>query len=107
MSSEGKHCPNCGASLEDFRRTGLFGCAQCYDVFREEVRSAVKKVQGGSRHIGNAPAPEGNKYVLVIEQEMLLESLSRSLKEGKHQEADKMQHRLEEIESILHPEDVT
>lgn len=66
MKTEIKICPNCGASLEDFRRTGLLGCAQCYGVFREEVRSAIKKVQGGSHHTGNAPAPEGNKEIVSI-----------------------------------------
>ena len=105
---EFKTCPNCGASLADFRRTGLFGCAQCYTVFREEVRSAVKKVQGRSRHTGNAPAPEAeSKYDLLIEQDILLESLSRALSGGNHQDADRLQSRLEEIAGVLHPEDVT
>lgn len=101
-----KRCPDCGMTIGDFHRTGLFGCASCYKVFREEVRETVKRVQGRTRHTGNAPAPEAeNKYVLLIEQDMLLESLSRALAEGKLRDADKFQHRLEEIKRLLHPEE--
>lgn len=102
-------CPNCGKTLEEFRRSGLLGCAQCYGVFRTEVLAAVKKVQGRTLHTGRAPAPDAKKkYVLVIEQDMLYESLAQALREGRYAEADRMQERLKEISRELHPEeDVT
>ena len=28
-----KYCTNCGASLDDIKKTNLFGCPKCYEVF--------------------------------------------------------------------------
>lgn len=102
-------CPNCGKTIEEFRKSGLLGCAKCYEVFRSEVLSAVKKIQGRTRHTGRSPAPDAEKnYVLVIEQDMLYESLAQALREGRYADADRMQERLKEIGKKLHPkEDVT
>ncbi len=47
-----KKCPACGATLDDFRRTGLLGCADCYKAFRDELIPTVRSVQGKLRHEG-------------------------------------------------------
>ena len=101
-----KTCPNCGTTLEDFRRSGLLGCAECYSVFREEILSAVRHVQGKIRHTGKTPAAEAaNKYALVIEQDQLYESLAQAFRDGRYPDAEKMQRRLKEIARVLHPEE--
>lgn len=104
-----KICPNCGTTLDDFHRSGLLGCATCYTVFREEVLSAVRYVQGRAWHLGKQPATEaGSKYQLVIEQDQLYESLAQAYRDGRFSDAEKMQRRLEEIAKQLHPkEDIT
>ena len=104
-----KTCPNCGTTLEDFRRTGLLGCAECYQIFREEVFAAARHVQGKIHHEGKIPAAgAANKYDLVIEQDRLYESLAQAFRDGRYSDADKMQRRLEEIARVLHPkEDLT
>ena len=70
-NTEGKQsklCPNCGMRLADFKKTGLLGCAKCYDAFRGELISTVRFIQWEVRHDGKRPS-EGaeEKYDLVRE----------------------------------------
>ena len=101
-------CPNCGTSLEDFKRTGLLGCGECYFVFREEILPAIQRIQGSVTHDGKSPVGEAEKnYSLHIEQELLRESVERALREGRFKEADEMKRRLKETYSALHPEETS
>lgn len=52
-------CPECGATLQDFRRTGRLGCAQCWTTFEGPLRGLVRRVHGASRHLGKAYVPPG------------------------------------------------
>lgn len=52
---EDSHCPTCGCSFRDFRRTGLFGCADCYQAFRGQLDEIFRRVQTGSEHVGRTP----------------------------------------------------
>ncbi len=45
-------CPGCGATLQDFRRTGRLGCAACWTTFEGPLRGLVRRVHGGTRHVG-------------------------------------------------------
>lgn len=45
-------CPQCGATLQDFRTTGRLGCARCYRAFEAPLRTLLRRIHGGSRHMG-------------------------------------------------------
>ncbi|MBE3583781.1 MAG: UvrB/UvrC motif-containing protein [Limnochordaceae bacterium] len=49
-------CPVCGTSLADFRRTGLLGCAECYEFFDPALQAIYRRVQGSTQHQGKRPA---------------------------------------------------
>lgn len=38
------HCPACGFPLEVYRKTGRFGCPDCYTVFARELESELSAV---------------------------------------------------------------
>lgn len=52
-------CPGCGATLQDFRRTGRLGCAQCWSTFEGPLRALVRRVHGAPRHVGKAYVAPG------------------------------------------------
>ena len=35
-------CPYCGHTLEEYKKTGKFGCAMCYEVFKDQLDFAGK-----------------------------------------------------------------
>lgn len=48
-------CPKCGMTLEEFRKTNLLGCADCYSAFREAIIPTVQVMQGRLQHTGKDP----------------------------------------------------
>ena len=44
-------CSNCGYTLDDYSKTGLFGCPKCYDTFNETLDELFLKLHGKNRHV--------------------------------------------------------
>lgn len=51
-----KGCPSCGATLNDFKRTGKVGCPECYHAFSGELNGTVRSIHGNVKHVGRSPA---------------------------------------------------
>lgn len=52
-------CPACGLPFQEFARTGMLGCANCYEAFRRELGPAIRRIHGAARHVGHRP-PDGS-----------------------------------------------
>jgi len=50
LSRRGRECPDCGMTIEEERKTLLFGCPDCYRNMRDAAMQEVLRTQG------NAPA---------------------------------------------------
>ncbi len=48
-------CPACGTTFSEFRRTGMLGCAECYQAFRGEIEPLMTRLQGRAQHAGRRP----------------------------------------------------
>lgn len=97
----GKVCV-CGATYEDFRRTGLLGCARCYTTFREELTQIVACTQFGIRHVGRAPSGNtGSLKALMNEQARLREEMEAAVRTGKEGEAVRLERALFEIDRLI------
>ena len=55
MLDDFQTCPCCGAGFQDFRKTGLMGCANDYLVFRERLEPLLLGVHGATEHVGKHP----------------------------------------------------
>jgi len=53
-------CDSCGASFDDFSKTGKFGCPECYNAFSSQLASPLKRIHGNDRHIGKIPKRAGD-----------------------------------------------
>ena len=49
-------CPTCGYAQRDFKKSGRFGCPECYDVFAENMDEMLRGMHKGTCHKGKAPA---------------------------------------------------
>ncbi len=67
-------CPGCGKSFAEFRKSGLFGCARCYEAFDPHLGRLFRRVQGVAEHRPEPPAVD-------------LDGLERALEEAVRQEA--------------------
>jgi protein arginine kinase activator len=48
-------CKVCGLTQADFKKTGRFGCAECYSTFAEGLDGLLKSMHKGIRHVGKVP----------------------------------------------------
>lgn len=49
-------CEKCGFTQSDFKKTGRFGCAHCYQVFSEGLESLLEAMHKKTEHIGKVPS---------------------------------------------------
>lgn len=48
-------CQACGFTQADFKKTGRFGCAECYVTFADGLEGLLKTMHKGTRHVGKVP----------------------------------------------------
>jgi len=48
-------CPDCGMSLDEFRKKGRLGCARDYEVFKNHIGDLLERVHGARAHVGRVP----------------------------------------------------
>lgn len=48
-------CRTCGSTMNDIARSGMVGCADCYDSFYSELLPTIRSVHGNTRHCGKRP----------------------------------------------------
>ena len=105
--AEARRCPSCGMALEDYRRTGLVGCAECYRFFRRELTPAVKGIQGGTAHTGKTPgADAGENYELFLERARLRGRLEEALRRGDDREAERLGEAIRSLNKAIRGERV-
>ena len=48
-------CPTCGCTLAEFSKTSKFGCAECYNTFKNHLVPLMKRLHGNAGHTGKFP----------------------------------------------------
>ncbi len=69
-------CPFCGLSASDFKELGRLGCPQCYSAFEGHLRGLLRRIHGGTQHVGKVYLPPDPS---ITEREKRIEGLKRKL----------------------------
>ena len=71
---QNKTCPDCGTTLQEFMKKGKFGCPKDYEIFAEELKPIIERIQGGnSQHVGKIPKKSKaavKRQITILEAEM-------------------------------------
>lgn len=70
-------CPFCGLLASDFKDSGRMGCPQCYSTFEPSVRSLLRRIHGGTQHVGKVYLPPDPS---AREREKRLDGLRKKLR---------------------------
>ena len=84
-----KHCTLCGSTFESIRRSGKVGCAQCYEVFREQLAPMIHSLHSGT-HIGRAPKGFAEKRKAEDELSRLRGELKSAIEKENYEEAARL-----------------
>lgn len=52
-------CPTCGFTFEDVVRTGMMGCADCYNTFYDKLKPSLSRIHGRAAYAGKVSASSG------------------------------------------------
>lgn len=93
-------CDKCGYTLDDYKKTGLFGCDHCYDVFEDSVDNLLIKIHGIKRHIKNTKKINSINNICNSDENdinILKQKLDKLVKEEKYEEAAILRDKIREI----------
>ena len=70
LSRRTKECKYCGYTVEDFQKSFLFGCPNCYSQMRKIALEGASKAQGVNAELLHAHAPQNNvRTVMELKSE--------------------------------------
>ncbi|MDF1862021.1 MAG: UvrB/UvrC motif-containing protein [Verrucomicrobiales bacterium] len=106
-------CPGCGFTQTDFKKTGRFGCADCYHVFDEGLEGLLEAMHKHTQHVGKVPAtfpdlppaeiaPGPTEPMEPSPLDRLSElknALSKSVEDEDYEEAARLRDEISQLES--------
>lgn len=95
----GRACPECGFTLEDLKRVRRFGCATCYNTFRNEVEGMLSSMHKGAKHVGKVPQGQMERHQRNQRLEQLRSRLDQAIAAENYEEAAGLRDEINEIEA--------
>lgn len=91
-------CKNCGTTFEDFKRTGLLGCSECYKTFRQSLNPVIKRVQGNVEHTGKIPKKMGKGIIEKKRLSKLKEDLQIAIANEEYEKAAEIRDMIKSLQ---------
>lgn len=90
-------CPTCGTDTDDLRRTGRFGCPECYDAFGPRMADILKGLQPGLAHEGKTPRDSLRRHRIQKEESNLRRELEAAIREERFEDAAALRDNLRHL----------
>lgn len=92
-------CERCGLTYEEFRKTGLLGCPECYDAFEAALTPLMERAhEGASRHVGKVPSRTGVDELRHQRLMQLRRELEEAVASEQYERAAKLRDQLNQSE---------
>lgn len=72
-------CPRCKLSYQQFEKTGMLGCADCYEHFHAQLDPILARIHGRTQHAGRVPKDASGAISARREMERLKQELVRAI----------------------------
>ncbi len=89
-------CDKCGYTLEEYSKTGMLGCPNCYDTFKDSLDDMLIRMHGKNRHIKLEDKSKEDKKDEKLEK--LKAKIKECIEEEKYEEAAKIRDEIKKIE---------
>lgn len=99
---EGRSCPVCGRSLKEFRKTGMFGCDNCYNTFAEELNALLPRMQGADHHVGTMPEAFRRNREASEKEQALKDRLDAAVADERYEDAALLRDEIKALKEERH-----
>ena len=96
--TEKKSCPLCHSTRSDLARTGRAGCAECYNVFSEELAKMIYGIHGNTTHLGTAPGKHVEELTRRDEIEALKKEQEEAVLKEDYERAAEIRDKIKKLE---------
>lgn len=91
-------CPKCNLTLSEFKRTGKFGCAQCYETFSVRLDPIFRRVHSGNtKHYGKIPKRMGGDLHIKKKLKAYQDKLEQLIKDEAFEQAAIVRDQIKEL----------
>ena len=94
-------CPNCGTTYAMFQKSGMLGCAQCYQAFRKPLEGLLMRVHGNTQHAGRIPGGVKSDVSIRMNIDRLRQDLVKAIAAEEYEEAARLRDRMIEVKKML------
>ena len=98
LSHTAKTCPGCGTTLEEIQRTGLVGCAKCYETFAPQLSGTIERIHGASAHVGKIPATSRSAVQLEGRISELKTRMAKAVADQNFEQAAALRDQIRDLE---------
>jgi protein arginine kinase activator len=91
-------CPDCGMSLDEFRKKGRLGCARDYEVFKSHIGDLLERVHGARTHQGRIPGTTEAELVRFQRMSELRQRLEAAVRDEAYENAARLRDELKALE---------
>ena len=98
-------CPSCGETFAEFQKTGMLGCAECYQAFRGELTPLITRVQGRTQHAGRKPPVSHAEQERLARMESLHAQMEAAVAVENFEEAARLRDALRAMTEPVPEED--
>jgi protein arginine kinase activator len=98
-------CPDCGMTWQEFKDTGLLGCAKDYELFVNQLGGVVERAQQGAnhhtgKHLGATTAERKEDPVKLRKAELgkLRKELARAIEDESYERAARLRDEIKKVE---------
>lgn len=91
-------CPHCGMTIAQFKKTGMLGCAECYQAFRSELKPLLTRVQGRMLHAGRRPPSNPEDMERIKKMEAVRKQMEDAVAAEEFEMAAKYRDELKELQ---------
>lgn len=96
-----RSCPRCHMRRTDFKKTGRFGCAECYVAFAEELPPLLKAMHRADQHVGKIPRRESERVKASAELASLQQRMDKAIAAEHFEEAALLRDQIQDCRRRL------
>ncbi len=102
--TQATRCEFCGSSYSDIAKSGHVGCANCYDIFGEQLLPSIRRIHGNTAHCGknsgkdDKQSDKPKKETKEQKIEKLKSELDKAIKEQNFEYAAELRDKIKEME---------
>lgn len=100
-SKDETQCGVCGFTQQDFKKTGRFGCPDCYEAFATTLEPVLDGMHKGVKHVGKFPQKALERRSLYERLTKLETELDQAIKTERYEDAARYRDEIHQVRQAV------